>query len=539
MDNFIGELAWCAHHADVLRRRKADHEDAADPFGRWLTVTARRQDSGRDSFGWRTGTSASSPCSRRYRRRVEHSGARSEICAVLRPALWVGAAAAAIRLLWVLVASRDPDGLSDPVLYLMSASSIAAGDGYTSFLGEPTAYYPPGYPYFLGAIQWFVDAVGLDGHLVLVVGIVQALLGGMAAAAVVVVGYNLGSVRLGVLAGTLFALWPNLVLHTPLTLSESLFLALFCTMLAALCTLGGNGAGRPRAAQATVVASAAACTFVRPQSIALVVPAVAMAWWWAGLGWRRSLAGAAWVTAGVLVAVAPWTIRNAVVMDAFVPMSTNTGDNLCMGFHESARGGFVLAPQCKTDGSYIDGPQVEVARDAELRQRAVDWVLDNPGALGLLSVRKLQATFSTDWDGLAAWESYGEDEHLRDGTRSALRWILNGYYVVVALAALVGSVLVLRRRRDDPSALLVLLVGLSGALLPVLFFGGPRFKIPAVPTLALLAAVAVEALLQRRATRKVSGDDPGDPPPHSISEAGHQMTELPDAQGSGSASSGT
>lgn len=442
-----------------------------------------------------------SPYSCRYCRRVEQTGARIDLRVVVRPATWVGIAAASIRLLWVLIASRPPVGLSDPAIYLASAGSIAAGDGYTSLLGEPTAYYPPGYPYFLGMIQRTVELVGLDQHLVLVIGIVQALLGGVAAAAVVVVGFHLGSVRLGVVAGTLFALWPNLVLHAPLILSESLFLSLFCTLLAALCVLGDGTVGRVRAVQATVVLSAAACTLVRPQSIALVVPAVAVAWWWAGLGWRRSLIGAACVTAGVALAVGPWIVRNVVVMDAAVPMSTNTGDNLCIGFNERATGGFMQSEECATEGSYTDGPEVEVARDSELRGRALDWALEHPTALPRLSVAKLVATFSSDTDGLWAWESYGADVHLSEGARTTLRWVSNAYYVVVGLTGVLGAVLLLRTRRDEPAALLVFLVGLSGALLPVLFFGDARFKVPVVPALVLLAAVTVEALLQRREAR--------------------------------------
>ena len=36
----------------------------------------------------------------------------------------------------------------------------------------------------------------------------------------------------------------------------------------------------------------------------------------------------------------PWTIRNAVRLDAFVPTSTNTGDTLCLDRFEGANGGF-------------------------------------------------------------------------------------------------------------------------------------------------------------------------------------------------------
>jgi Protein of unknown function (DUF2723) len=145
----------------------------------------------------------------------------------LRTAFIVGALAALLRVTWVLIASRQPLGLSDPAIYLTFAASIAAGDGYNSLLGQPTAYYPPGYPFFLGGARWVLQSVGLTEHLVLIVGIIQALLGGIAAGALVVTGNQLSANTrhtdspeepqhyrsAGVIAGLLFACWPNLIMY--------------------------------------------------------------------------------------------------------------------------------------------------------------------------------------------------------------------------------------------------------------------------------------------------------------------------------------
>lgn len=417
----------------------------------------------------------------------------------LRPAMAVGALAAGIRVLWTLFASRRPTGLSDPALYLDAAASIASGEGYRSLLGEPTAYYPPGYPYALGVLQWLLERVGAAEHLVFVIGIGQSLLGGVAAAAIVLIGRRLvvggrAGWRTGVIAGVVFACWPNLVLHSPLVLSESLFLALVCLLLLALTELSHRWS-TPMVALA--VLSAAASTWVRPQSVLIVVPAVGLGWLWAGLGPRRALLGAATVAAGVVLAVLPWAARNAVVMDAFVPMSTNTGDNLCIGFHDGADGRFIITDACATEGRYVDGPRVEVDRDAQLRSRALRWIVDHPAELPRLSAAKLAATFGDDADGLAAWESYGADRHLSDGVRTTLRWISNLYYAVAALAALVGLAIVLGRQRSDPVALMLVLAGLGAAAVPVLFFGDPRFKVPVVPVLALLGAITIEQVVRR------------------------------------------
>lgn len=457
----------------------------------------------------------------------------------------VGALAAVVRIVWVAFASREPVGLADPFIYLQAARSIADGNGYTSLLGQPTAYYPPGYPFFLGAVTRVVDTIGLDQHLVLVVGLVQALLGGLAAAALVVAGDRLmrtrrGGPSIGVIAGLVFALWPNLVLHAALVLSESLFLAAFCIVLASLFTWTSRTVDRrdahARDADAhdaaspgpddaadisavtsrtwpllvVLVASTAVCTWVRPQSVLLLVPAAALAWWLTGLGWRRALQGAGWLVLGLLVAVVPWTIRNAVVMDAFVPMSTNTGDNLCIGFHDGASGSFVITERCATEGRYVDGPAIEVARDAELRERAVQWILDHPSQIPRLSTAKLVATFGYDTDALSAWESFGADRHLGSTGRSAIYSLSNLYYWVVAAAALIGAAVVVgdtwrarpsRRPPAPPSAtvvgLLTVAIMCTGVIVPVLFFGDARFKVPIVPCLALLAAVLVRRVLDR------------------------------------------
>lgn len=452
------------------------------------------------------------------------------------PAL-VGGFAAAVRLVWVLVASRDPAGLADPIIYLHSGSSIASGDGYTSLLDNPTAYYPPGYPAFVGLVDRLSTALGLADHLVLVIGIVQALLGGLACAALVIAGRHLAAgargTFVGVGAGLVMALWPNLVIHTALVLSETLFLAVLCVLLAALFTWTAARIADPvdpaRGAAVLVVACTALCTWIRPQSTLVLVPVVTLAWLLGRRGLRDALRVAALLAVGVLVAVVPWSIRNLVVMDAFVPLTTNTGDNLCIGFHDDAQGGFAVAEECATEGRYVDGAEVEVARDGELRDRAVEWILANPGRLPELTVAKVVATFDGDHDGLRAWESYGADAHLSDGTRDALRWLSDVYYWLVALAAVVGAAIVVRdrwRRRDEPAAadalvaLTTVAVAVGCIAVPALSFGDQRFKIPIAASMALLAALALS---------RVAGQ------PDPVNDQPNAVTDRPDPNESVSA----
>jgi hypothetical protein len=429
----------------------------------------------------------------------------------------VGVFAGAVRALWVIFASRAPVGLSDPYLYLQAAASIADGKGYTSLLGRPTAYYPPGYPLFLAGIQKGAELLGQQSRLILILVLTQAVLGGIAAAALVIAGCRLRlGIRLGVLAGMIFALWPNLIIHTGLVLSESLYLCCFCIFLAALFTwmlrLQSQQYSHSGVVLAVLVLATAACTLVRPQSVAVMLPAAALAWLMSGLGWRFALRGSGLLLAGMLIAILPWTLRNAVVMNAFVPMSTNTGDNLCIGFHPGANGRFSISPECATEGNYTDGPKVEVARDAELRTRAIRWIAAHPGEIPELSYKKLRITLGQDADAVFAWESFGADAHMSQVQRSLLYRICNLYYWIVGVLGLAGAALVLRASWADRNShersvqagigLVVLSLCIFGALLPVLFFGDERFKIPILPCVALLAALTVHTFLPRNSDRR-------------------------------------
>lgn len=418
----------------------------------------------------------------------------------LRPgaALWgVAALGTALRLVWVFVVARLPTGWSDPFFYWASGISIARGDGYRTFLGGATAYYPPGYPFFLGGIYRVTSALGVDGWPLWPVGVLQSLLWGGAIVAVGLTARLLVGRRSGVVAALIVACWPNLIAYAGSIMSESLFVAAFTAGV-----LGSTVVARAWqttdvrrrtvwAGGVTAAVSLAVATMVRPQ-VLLAVPAVALAWLLAGVGWRRVLLSAAVAAVALAALVVPWTIRNQSVFSHPVLISTNTGDNLCIGFYPEARGGFALTERCQSGTNWAQGPEGEYEQDRFGRQQAAEFVLVDPLRLPALTVRKLFYTYVSDDDGLRATEAYGKDPIGAEWFRTVWKILSNVFYAVVMVAALVGLVLATRTgwRRRDAAMLATVAVTISGMLVPVLFFGDPRFKVATAPMFAILAALA-------------------------------------------------
>lgn len=401
-----------------------------------------------------------------------------------------------VRVAWCVYAARPPSAvLHDPNFYRFFGEQLAKGNGYRLPDGTPTAYYPVGYPASLAVAFWVVYHTPLPDHIE--TGVIAGLNIAYQVASVLLVfaiaRRLVARVGAGLVAALLLALWPNLIFHTAVALTESLFILLLLAALF-LMVAGPWAAGRFGAARlvATGVLLGLA-TMVRPVSVP-VFPALGVAFLVAGWTWRRALVSMLVVTAVAACVLAPWAIRNAVVMHQ-VTLSTNTGDNLCMSRRVGGTGGFEFPnPRCLAGPwEALPRPAFETERDAHGRKLAVEFVKAHPGEEVALWWRRAVHTFNDDADGLFADESYGTDRFLPDGLRSGLHVLANVYGALAGLASLAGfAVLAVGRQRPrpDPDRLLVLLTALGILMPPLIFFGDPRFHVPAIP----LAAVAIGVL---------------------------------------------
>jgi 4-amino-4-deoxy-L-arabinose transferase-like glycosyltransferase len=426
-----------------------------------------------------------------------------------------------LRLGWLVFAARPPQGLHDPSLYTIAAIEIAIGNGYSGPDGAPTAYFPVGYPALLGAVFHLVGRFGssrlptaeemaaaargaptdqfepLLWDLVTAGAALNLLLGVATVALVYRVGRDLFGQSVGRIAAFWVAVFPSLVFHTALLLSETLFCFLVMAVLA-LCSLAPTGEreiGRVRLLSSGALLGLSA--LVRPLSL-LILPFALLAWLQAGAGLRRTLRFGAWTCLGTLVVMTPWSLRNALVMPEPVLISTNTGDNLCIGHHPGAQGGYSHTSYCLDDELYAGIPrvEVEVRRNRDNVRKALDFAVENPRAELILLGRKAFHLLKHDHDALTVAESWGTDAFIGPALRRALERVADLFFFATLGLGVCGMLWIVWRPRD-PRRLPLLYATLALLLAPLAFFGDPRFHVPVLPLLAITAAWVTRSLLER------------------------------------------
>ena len=450
----------------------------------------------------------------------------------------VGAAAVVgliVRIVWVVWVAREPASLYDPARYLGYARAISSGKGYIEPLsGHPTSYYPPGYPWFLGIVAWLAKPFTHD--IPLAGGIAQAVLGAATAVLGGQVARRLAGAWAGVAAAVALALYPNLIFHTGALLGETLYDFLFLAFLAiVLGARWSDGISPWRALASGVVLGLA--VMVRPISLA-IVPVVVLAWWWHQRTVVRDRGGerafvpdspdltvtddaevpaaarvehgtrplrlgllSLLLVAGVVACIVPWTVRNEIRMHHFVLISTNTGDNFCIGHAEGATGAFGLRKDCLVRYNLLDGPDSEVKADSAKLHAGIDGMKANLGHEPWMTWNRFYVTWirDGDHDAVNAVQAYRTDRWIAIPTEARLYRVADVAYWFVALVGVAGLVNLVRRRR--PEDLLLFGSAVMTAVVPLAFFGDSRFKVPVIPLLIIAAATLLTRFDDRGAAR--------------------------------------
>lgn len=398
-----------------------------------------------------------------------------------------------LRLAWVLAVDRDSFAFNDTLHYHVTASSIVEGLGFEPLGGGPTARWPPGYPVLLAGAYFVFGSDPLVGE------IMNACIGAATIALVMMLADRTVGWTAAVVAGLTFAVLPGPILWTDVLLSETLYTALFVAFFLLVTT------ARPTLRWMAVLGLAIGVgALVRGEALTwglLVVVA-----FWSEMP-RVELAkkvGVAAVTA-ILVLV-PWTVRNAVVMDAFVPIATNASETLWAGHNPDATGGQVYKPIRGVDESSPGPARRELDASAAMRREAIEFMLANPvRELELIPLKLIHLnrgdSYAMDWVNAV---QTGQEPPLSPINSERIGVLADfGYYSLLALTLLAVPMLGRPFWRTRFGRCAAVSFATALVLYGFVYYGNYRYRLPYEPLMIILSATLVTRMWQSRTTLRV------------------------------------
>ncbi|HVX32504.1 MAG TPA: hypothetical protein VHA80_05115 [Solirubrobacterales bacterium] len=397
----------------------------------------------------------------------------------------------------------------DAAAYAAIARNLDEGHGFTvgARATQPSSDYSPGLPLFVAGVYEVTGGVHerLARLVLAVIGALAPILAYLLARRLAQPRVLCGpvgdegrpvpgrAVAAGLIAAFAVAIYPATIEYTGMLMTEPLAATLLVgAMLAIL--WAGDVASPWRWLMPGLTLGALA--LVRPEylAIGLLLAVLIFLRQRLHVPWRRALVAAAVVALGIVVVVAPWTVRNALALHRFVTVSTGGGQVLYAGTYlpsdgnPEAVGAAVVAEHPGLFGpDAVEELRLEqiLARLAEAtypgmepdralakmgKEQLKDDVTDHPGEY----VSFVAAKIGRIW-------SHGPRAVMREPVWEALHWALLG------LGLLSLGLLAYRRRWE---ALLIGAVFLAVTLVSALLVASPRRVLVLIPLLAACAGTA-------------------------------------------------
>jgi len=410
---------------------------------------------------------------------------------------WAAAAVLLLALvlrLGYIAATPDYRIVHDAHDYDLHARSIASGDGFARIGPGPTgetAFRPPGYPVFLAGVYALGGRGWTQTSRRIVAGrVANALVGTAIVALIGLLAAQLFDRRVALVAMGLAAVYVPLILIGGALMSEPLFAAL---LLGSLTAAVHHRRSAHRYRWAVLAGMLAGLAILTRANAAILLLPLAFAVWDGRPRWSRgALVPPAMLVAVAVLTVAPWTVRNAVVLGAFVPVSTQLGTSLAGTYNNAARSDRENPATWRSlrrvpEYQHLTAPSAwrrvgEAKLERELRAVALDDAADHPAYVADVAF----------WNTVRALDLAGLDwsRHTASTVSVTPGWADAGVFAfwVVAALALAGALTPRARRVPLYVAAVPALLYLSVVFLA---FETPRYRTGIDPFVVLLAAVAL------------------------------------------------
>lgn len=387
-----------------------------------------------------------------------------------------------VRLLFIYFSGMydrivNGDGFS----YDQIANNILTGYGFAWGPGQPTAFRPFAYPWFLVVVRV------LGGPSPGAVQIVQAVLGALTVLPVYLMGWRFAGHSVAFLAAIAMGVHPVLVYSTALLAPDLVAILFECIFIWFALQL--RLTNRPRYSDIAGFVSAGALAILTRPEMVLVILLVAIALL-AGRGLSRvQTRGIAIATMlAILLAVMPPIVRNWQRFKAFVPFPTIGGVTFWGANNPYATGGWLMPlPEYFSAGTAPDlgllgwSDLTEIQSQNRFYRIALNWIYTNPlDSLNLIP-KKIIRSFTL---------SYADENRI-----NKLPFWINLINIGFIITVFVGIIYGIKKCKKQ--IILLLLAPITAWVIKVIiFYGSARQTSIVLPIMFCFAAFAVSEIFK-------------------------------------------
>ncbi len=310
--------------------------------------------------------------------------------------------------------------------------------------------------------------------------------------------------HVGVLAGVIAAIYPELYIYDGWLYTESLYTFLLLALCYGLYRLQRSPEGSRWWLWIGYGVLLGLLSLTRPNGIIvlglLLIWAIVMIWV-KSMSLRATVKGVTATTLIALALIAPWTLRNYLVSHAFIPVATGDGIVLLGAYNDEilTRPGYAVSwinPLASSPAVtrpfplFTCTPSCQVAQEASYREHAGQWIQEHITSMPYL----LEFHFLNMWQPDTREADLPTDRFPQQLSSRIVSAMMKTFPIPIFILAALGLLVTFRRWRELLFVYFMILLTIAECLV---FYGSARFRAPIEPMLILLAVGAMWWLTQR------------------------------------------
>jgi Flp pilus assembly protein TadD len=392
-----------------------------------------------------------------------------------------------VRLLYMFQSKSVDPLFSQPIMDAQYHHEWAKSIVTHDWLGSESFFRAPFYPYFLALIY------KIAGINLIIPRIIQIIIGALSCFLTAKIGTHFFGKKVGIIAGFIAALYPLFIYFDNEFLIPNILVFLVLTGFYLTVKQAEKGIKFGWFFTGIVWGLAA---ITRPNILLFVIT---IPFWLLRKCKKKCVTAIAYGIVGVIIMIAPVTIRNYIVSKEFVPIAWQGGINFYIGNNPHADGKTAILPGTRPSwwGGFYDARRIaEQAEGKPLKNSEIDryWLKQGlnffatmPGKAVSLLLKKTYLFFS-------GYEISNNRDIYYFTRTTYLKFLLFKVpflqfpFGVLLPLSLVGVWFAFKKKKDI-SLMLIFIITYSFSF--ILFFVCARYRLPIIPFLIILSSFAI------------------------------------------------